>query len=187
MLLAGVVLGLLPNVSVAKTVSATVPAPLRSSVRAIAVYQNQKSIALKSANPGVQEKYLNLANQILPSLTSMGNEWVAQSAQALTTKALSGDEIRRDAGTKSSQLIVSVEGDQELDIAALWFLVLKQANETLMTATPEFISSVGSDSFQQQYLELQQQMEHASRSYEAISNIMKTKHDTVKNSISNVR
>jgi hypothetical protein len=42
-------------------------------------------------------------------------------------------------------------------------------------------------SFNLQYLQLQRQMQHENRSYTAISNIMKTKHDTVKNSISNVR
>ena len=42
-------------------------------------------------------------------------------------------------------------------------------------------------SFNMQYLQLQQQMQNENRSYTAISNIMKTKHDTVKNSISNVR
>ena len=42
-------------------------------------------------------------------------------------------------------------------------------------------------SFNLQYLQLQSQMQRESRSYTAISNIMKTKHDTVKNSISNLR
>jgi hypothetical protein len=42
-------------------------------------------------------------------------------------------------------------------------------------------------SFNQQYLTLQSQMQAENRRYSAISNIMKTKHDTVKNSISNVR
>lgn len=42
-------------------------------------------------------------------------------------------------------------------------------------------------SFNLQYLQLQSQMQQDSRSYTAVSNIMKTKHDTVKNSISNVR
>ncbi len=41
--------------------------------------------------------------------------------------------------------------------------------------------------FNLQYLQLQSQMQHENRSYTAISNIMKTKHDTVKNSISNIR
>jgi hypothetical protein len=42
-------------------------------------------------------------------------------------------------------------------------------------------------SFNLQYLRLQNQMQNASREYTLISNIMKTKHDTVKNSISNLR
>ena len=42
-------------------------------------------------------------------------------------------------------------------------------------------------SFNLQYLQLQSQMQQENRSYTAVSNIMKTKHDTVKNSISNVR
>jgi predicted nucleic acid-binding Zn-ribbon protein len=42
-------------------------------------------------------------------------------------------------------------------------------------------------SFNLQYLQLQESMQNESREYTAVSNIMKTKHDTVKNSISNMR
>ena len=42
-------------------------------------------------------------------------------------------------------------------------------------------------SFDLQYLQLQSQMQDENRSYTAISNIMKTKHDTVKNSSGNIR
>ena len=42
-------------------------------------------------------------------------------------------------------------------------------------------------SFNLQYLQLQSQMQQESRAYTAVSNIMKTKHDTAKNSISNIR
>lgn len=42
-------------------------------------------------------------------------------------------------------------------------------------------------SFNMQYLMLQQKMQDESRRFSVISNIMKTKHDTAKNSISNVR
>ena len=38
-----------------------------------------------------------------------------------------------------------------------------------------------------QYLQLQCQMQHENRTYSTVSNIMKTKHDTVMNSIRNVR
>lgn len=42
-------------------------------------------------------------------------------------------------------------------------------------------------SFNLQYLQLQDAMQNENRSYTAVSNIMKTKHDTVKNSINNIR
>jgi len=42
-------------------------------------------------------------------------------------------------------------------------------------------------SFNLQYLQLQSQMQQENRSYTAISNILKARHDTVKNSISNIR
>jgi hypothetical protein len=42
-------------------------------------------------------------------------------------------------------------------------------------------------SFNLQYVALQSQIQNENRSYTAVSNIMKTKHDTVKNAISNIR
>jgi hypothetical protein len=42
-------------------------------------------------------------------------------------------------------------------------------------------------SFNLQYLQLQSQMQNDNRQFTAVSNIMKTKHDTVKNTISNIR
>ena len=42
-------------------------------------------------------------------------------------------------------------------------------------------------SFNLQYLQLQQQMQNENRSLTTISNIMKSKHDTAKKSISNIR
>jgi hypothetical protein len=42
-------------------------------------------------------------------------------------------------------------------------------------------------SFSIQYLQLQQKMQNENRSFTLISNIMKTKHDTAKNSINNIR
>ncbi len=55
----------------------------------------------------------------------------------------------------------------------------------LLNATKQMLET--QMSFNLQYLQIQSQMQHENRSYTAISNIMKTKHDTVKNSISNVR
>ena len=42
-------------------------------------------------------------------------------------------------------------------------------------------------SFNLQYLRLQEQMQNDSRQFTAVSNILKTKHDTVKNTISNIK
>lgn len=42
-------------------------------------------------------------------------------------------------------------------------------------------------SFNLQYLQLQSQMQNENRQFTTLSNVMKTKHDTVKNSINNVR
>lgn len=42
-------------------------------------------------------------------------------------------------------------------------------------------------SFNLQYLQLQEQMQNENREYTVVSNIMKTKQDTVKNSIHNIR
>lgn len=41
--------------------------------------------------------------------------------------------------------------------------------------------------FNVQYLQLQQKMQDESRQFTLLSNVMKTKHDTAKNSISNIR
>jgi len=42
-------------------------------------------------------------------------------------------------------------------------------------------------SFNLQYLQLQEKMQAENRSFSTVSNVMKTKHDTAKSSISNVR
>jgi hypothetical protein len=42
-------------------------------------------------------------------------------------------------------------------------------------------------SFNLQYLQLQSRMEQENRQFTTVSNVMKTRHDTVKNSISNIR
>jgi hypothetical protein len=42
-------------------------------------------------------------------------------------------------------------------------------------------------SFSMQYLSLQEKMQNENRQYTTVSNVLKTKHDTVKNSINNVR
>lgn len=56
-----------------------------------------------------------------------------------------------------------------------------------LTEPVEVSSADADESNLEVQLQLQTQMQSENRSYTAVSNIMKTKHDTVKNSISNVR
>ena len=42
-------------------------------------------------------------------------------------------------------------------------------------------------SYNLQYVQLQSQMQNENRTYTAVSNVMKTRHDTVKSSIQNIR
>jgi hypothetical protein len=60
-----------------------------------------------------------------------------------------------------------------------------QALDTLFKATGEMQEM--SQSFNLQYLGLQQNMQDENRRFSMVSNIMKTKHDTAKNAINNVR
>lgn len=73
-------------------------------------------------------------------------------------------------GLGSEPIGTAAGGDSQGELEA----ATKQMQETQM-------------SFNLQYLQLQSQMQQENRSYSAVSNIMKTKHDTVKNSISNIR
>jgi Ulp1 family protease len=65
------------------------------------------------------------------------------------------------------------------------FASSSEGSADLLAATKEMQET--QMSFNLQYLQLQRQMQNENRSYTAVSNIMKTKHDTVKNSISNIR
>ncbi len=55
---------------------------------------------------------------------------------------------------------------------------LMQATQAMQTAQM---------SFDQRYLQLQKSMQNENRQYTTVSNVLKTKHDTVKNSIGNIR
>lgn len=94
--------------------------------------------------------------------------WLESSAGKLDTLAALGERSVGGAGGSAIDVAAGGGGQDQLLAAT------KQMQETQM-------------SFNLQYLQLQSQMQNESRSYTAVSNIMKTKHDTVKNSISNVR
>jgi hypothetical protein len=102
-------------------------------------------------------------------------------------KALNATEVLYDAIIPES---VTTE-NYEIDITSNEIILNHSAGSVtgnqgqLLSATKQMQET--QMSFDLLYLQLQSQMQHENRRYTAISNIMKTKHDTVKNSISNVR
>ena len=59
------------------------------------------------------------------------------------------------------------------------------SESSLMSATQQMQET--QMSFNLQYLQLQSAMQNENRSFTVVSNLMKTKHDMVKNSLSNIR
>lgn len=94
--------------------------------------------------------------------------WLRASAARLDALAAKGESAIGGVGGKVGNAAVDVDRRGPLLTA------VKQMQETQM-------------SFNLQYLQLQNQMQNENRQFTAVSNIMKTKHDTVKNSISNIR
>jgi hypothetical protein len=86
-------------------------------------------------------------------------EKISTMYSALNKKATEVDGIASRAGAGSSQQLLQAT---------------KQMQEMQM-------------SFNLQYVQLQNQMQNENREFTAVSNIMKTKHDTLKNAISNIR
>jgi hypothetical protein len=82
-----------------------------------------------------------------------------------------------------SSNLVNAFSRQVTDFLAL--VAGRPSQDRLVAATKQMQET--QMSFNLQYLQLQSQMQHENRSYTAVSNIMKTRHDTVKNSISNIR
>jgi hypothetical protein len=73
----------------------------------------------------------------------------------------------------------------EIDALAAYVSGEVSSDNSLLQATQQMQET--QMSFNLQCLQLQSQMQNENRSYTTVSNIMKTKHDTVKNSISNIR
>lgn len=92
------------------------------------------------------------------------------------------------AALKTSGMKVSV---RERSVLATYLLDAIAARDDMPDALLHAQSALDLQeaqmSFNLQYLQLQSQMQEENRSYASISAIMKTKHDTVKNSIANVR
>lgn len=121
-----------------------------------------------------------------------------QEARALMEARAAVSEMRRLAQTPEERALAAADGQIVERVAVLSAERRRLRNEM---ASARAAGTAGRDqllaatrqmqetqmNFSLQYLQLQSQMQNENRSYTAISNIMRTKHDTVKNSISNVR
>lgn len=121
-----------------------------------------------------------------PTAATIKKSFEKFSSNLKTTKAMQ---------TKLQKLLQAYEKQQSLLIKTV-AAKEKLLDDYLNVADKNTLLDLGSAtkqmqetqmSFNLQYLQLQTQMQHENRSYTAVSNIMKTKHDTVKNSISNIR
>src|SRR6476469_2820923 len=105
----------------------------------------------------------------------------------VTTQTLQGELEKSLMAYKAAieELVQTISATENMLDAVLDTIDRSGKHAQLLNATKQMQET--QMSFNLQYLQLQSQMQHESRTYTAISNIMKTKHDTVKNSISNVR
>jgi hypothetical protein len=115
-----------------------------------------------------------LRRRLSPADRALLNELASRLLKALPRNARLPDDAR-------SLLAKAASGLSDSDISTL----ADDASAQLLEATQQMQET--QMSFNLQYLQLQSQMQNENRSYTAVSNIMKTKHDTVKNSISNIR
>ena len=149
-------------------------------LQSIACWPSQWAVCAASHAPPARAQDYNRAYEIFSQ---------ARSAVA---------EMRRLAQTPEERGLAEADGQIVERVAGL---IAERGRLTREIAAARAAGAVGQDqllaatrqmqelqmSFNLQYLQLQNQMQHENRSYTAISNIMKTKHDTVQNWISNVR
>lgn len=114
---------------------------------------------------------------------------------AVSSMGAVGSSLKNSGGSSlastSSNATSSSPGSQSLTQNSSAFSAVEKSaaggdsQAQMMMATKEMQEM--NMSFNLQYLGIQQKMQTESRQFTLLSNIMKTKHDTAKNSISNVR
>ena len=118
------------------------------------------------------------------------------SAEARAAILTVGDDVRKL--DKSHEAYVKAVAEIDGLLAQLLQRVrevsrlAEEADESKSARTDKLIEAARqmsemSQSFNIQYLDLQKQMQDENRRYTLVSNIMKTKHDTAKSAINNVR
>jgi DNA repair exonuclease SbcCD ATPase subunit len=153
----------------------------------------------------MKKRMLLVAVMLLSLLAAVAQQKSAGDTMAIHTRAdavLAMDQLQsdlaqlntshqnyREAAEKLATLYSSLSKRTEAVATAARALkpdhVDPKALSQLLTATSQLEEM--QQSFNMQYLALQESMQDEARRFTLLSNIMKTKHDTVKNSISNMR
>jgi hypothetical protein len=126
-----------------------------------AMLKREEDLALERAEEAVREMQAVAKTESEKELANNDSRIVAEIRRLVLQR-----QVARSSG--STQGAATSSGSSALTTAT------RQMQETQM-------------SFNLQYLMLQSQMQNDNRQFTAVSNIMKTKHDTVKNSLSNIR
>jgi hypothetical protein len=119
------------------------------------------------------------SGQLTPKTTSKGSGGVASSSGGLTT-----------GGTTSGVVVnngTPVTGSTSTGSGSVDGLSTGGSNSSsqLMAATQQMTEM--NQTFNLQYLQLQEGMQAENRQFTAVSNVSKTKHDTAKNAMSNLK
>ena len=94
----------------------------------------------------------------IPGATSVGSDGIPVGGSFLGAQQGAGGQAAGGSGNSGMDMLNATKNMQEM-----------------------------AQSFNLQYLQLQEKMQSENRSFSTVSNVMKTKHDTAKSSISNVR
>lgn len=143
------------------------PTPVRMSETSAAVSQ------FAASHQRIKAKLTPEDREILDQLSAKVRKALPRNAQ------IPGDVLKI--------LSASSRGLSQDEIDALGAYVSGEVSteNSLLQATQQMQET--QMSFNLQYLQLQNQMQNENRNYTMVSNIMKTKHDTAKNTISNIR
>ncbi len=130
---------------------------------------------------GMAAPFIPGAATLSAAVTSLGalkSSAGGQAAQGSNAIGLTSGSGVGTSGVTGGSSLPGVDGVAQAGSAS-------SDSSQLMQATREMQEL--NMSFNMQYLQLQQKMQQDNRQFTMLSNIMKTKHDTAKNAISNVR
>jgi hypothetical protein len=142
-----------------------------------------------------------MSPNVSPARKKAGDIKLAQRKMAALHKAsaevrsLAAEPVPAELGSEYAAILAQYNkkllkiGKEMEQLARKWEIKLKpflrSSAGDLLKAQQQLQEM--NQSFNMQYLQIQQQMQDESRRFTLMSTIMKTKHDTAKNSISNIR